>query len=609
MPSPQDQTLQEAITATHTGELLHARELLSRLLKADKDNAEYWLWMSAVVETAKERAVCLQEALRIRPSDPSALRGLALLGLTPADESLALPARYQKRSWQSNVSQLSVAGNSALSVTGVLPLWQTLTIAVVILLVVAAGFIFGLPLLTHPSQTAATPALTRTPRPTVTPSPAESLTPTATIETPLAVLLKLTSTPTPLYVSTPHPLNDNYRVGMSAFQKKDWASAREYLTYVITQEPTAADVFYYIAESYREQKEYDKAAQVYTQSIALNPTFGPAYWGRGWVEHAQSAAAPAKLPLAQKDLETAITNDPYLIPAYLELATVLTEQGKASSALPILQQALAQASIQERGTVQLALAEVYIQANQPAKAVDAARQAVAANPRNLSGYRTLGMALQANGDEKSSLEPLSTYLQYTPAPDAPTWVLLGRAYQANQRGQDALQAFTHALSLDEKSVDALLLRAHTYLTLNQPSSALDDFQTAQRYTPNSFEIRLGIAQAKLALKRPGDAYVGLNESEAMAVTDLQKADFYYWRAQSLDALKENLAALRDWRALLAIPPAALSADYRQAAQAHIASLTRLTPSPTPTVTASSTATPLPTSTRWPTSTATPTPKP
>ena len=46
---------QEALAAIQEGDRARARDLLTRLLKMDQDHADYWLWMSALVETARER--------------------------------------------------------------------------------------------------------------------------------------------------------------------------------------------------------------------------------------------------------------------------------------------------------------------------------------------------------------------------------------------------------------------------------------------------------------------------------------------------------------------------------------------------------------------------
>ncbi|MGD8864326.1 MAG: hypothetical protein PVI81_01920, partial [Anaerolineales bacterium] len=81
--------LTEAIAAARVGNRLKAREILSRLLRSDSSNAEYWIWMSAVVDSPKERVYCLESALKIDPTNRAAMRGLVILGARePSDREL-----------------------------------------------------------------------------------------------------------------------------------------------------------------------------------------------------------------------------------------------------------------------------------------------------------------------------------------------------------------------------------------------------------------------------------------------------------------------------------------------------------------------------------------
>ena len=76
----EDVMLQEAISAIRQGQRIRARDLLTRLLRTNQTNPEYWLWMSAVVDTSKEQVYCLQSALKLDPSNQAAKEGLILLG-------------------------------------------------------------------------------------------------------------------------------------------------------------------------------------------------------------------------------------------------------------------------------------------------------------------------------------------------------------------------------------------------------------------------------------------------------------------------------------------------------------------------------------------------
>ena len=60
MPAVNQSLFEEAYLAFQEGRLSNAREILTRLIKSEPGNAQYWLLMSAVVESEKEKFFCLQ---------------------------------------------------------------------------------------------------------------------------------------------------------------------------------------------------------------------------------------------------------------------------------------------------------------------------------------------------------------------------------------------------------------------------------------------------------------------------------------------------------------------------------------------------------------------
>ena len=76
----EDRILQEAIEAIEKGQRARARDLLTRILRKEPARTDCWLYMSAVVETTKERTFCLENALKYDPENDTALQGLVMLG-------------------------------------------------------------------------------------------------------------------------------------------------------------------------------------------------------------------------------------------------------------------------------------------------------------------------------------------------------------------------------------------------------------------------------------------------------------------------------------------------------------------------------------------------
>jgi hypothetical protein len=69
--------LTEAIAAARAGKRAEARELLLRVVDADENNVQAWLWLSSVVTTLEDREVCLENVLALDPENEAVRLGLA----------------------------------------------------------------------------------------------------------------------------------------------------------------------------------------------------------------------------------------------------------------------------------------------------------------------------------------------------------------------------------------------------------------------------------------------------------------------------------------------------------------------------------------------------
>src|SRR5512142_2042369 len=223
-----DVVFQEAVEALREGKKARARELLTGLLKTDQNNATYWVWMSATVDSAKERIYCLQTALKLDPQNATAKRGLILHGALPPDETIQPFPINRPRAWEEKLllahEKPKPKGWEAVKASPVARLGGFALLGV--MLVGAIVFVFNQVL---------TQQVERLPTITPGPSPTYTLTPTSLNATglpstpvgtsaPLSELLAEPYTPTPLYVNTPRPpqSSDVYRSVKAAYQKGDW---------------------------------------------------------------------------------------------------------------------------------------------------------------------------------------------------------------------------------------------------------------------------------------------------------------------------------------------------------------------------------------------------
>jgi tetratricopeptide (TPR) repeat protein len=598
MPSPQETMLQEALAAIESGNRTRARDLLTRLLKTGQENTEYWIWMSAVVETQKERAYCLNQVLKLDPQNAAAKRGLAMMGIGPVDDSQVLPARYQRRNWQSKLFASDETERKAPPIQQVALLGLALVVVVGVLIVAAFGEFMSR---TTPTSVAVRRATLTT---TVTTEPTIFITQTGTIgPTPLAMLLQVTYTPTPLYVNTPHPAVEAYRVAIRAYNRGDWEVTRRYMNDLLVAEPGSVDAIYYIGESYRMEGKFADAIKSFTKALDLNPNFAPAYLGR-----ARTAldANPKDFRTAQADLEKAIAKDGNYGEAYLELALLHIKNQKPKDAIDLLVPLIQ--IMPSSPDLYLYLGQAYLANGNTSQALTNAEKVRELDATHLAAYRLIGECLQAQSDLKGSLQPLLTYTRYE-LEDAEAWVWLARAQDVAGQREDAFKSLDRALKIDNSQFEALMRRGEIYLEREDGDKALADFRAAQRLQAESFEVGVGIARALMVLKFPGDAYMQLERSSGLAKTDPQKAALYYWRGLSLEELGETLPALRTWNSLLALPKASVPVEWAKYAQERVTELIRLTPTVTATRTVTSTQTRVPTSTTRPSATPRPTQTP
>ncbi len=607
----QDYMLKEAIEAVREGYKVRARDLLTRLLRADQTNPVYWLWMSSVVETSREQVYCLNNVLRLDPHNEAARRGLTLIGAMPADQDMH-PTPLVRRQWHVAVQDEPPQGIKALWANPVIRISFSGTLALVVIALIFAG-IFGLG--EKPIAVAARPTKTPGPPPTFTSTPtyigstrtANKITPTPPVTGPLPLwmLLDATYTPTPVYVNTPHPISEDYRIGQRAFGRGEWGVALRHFRNASQVQPDAADIQYLIGEAQRMVGDYRAAINSYDVALSMNQGFAPAYLGRALA----SQAIDPKRDVGD-DLAKAVQYDPDFGLARLEKASYALAGGDFEAAQEDLE--VAKQIMTDSPLLAFYLAELALQSGDRVAALEYARQAYELDRTLLPAYRLLGEMALANGEFDTAREVLEIYVQYAEE-DARGWLAMGQAYmefagpeqayrdlvqKARKRDVEAaMQAFERAIELDKTLPGVYLYRAVTHLAMNEGQPAVNDLMMARRLDTNSFAINLGLGRALLVAERLDDARAQIDSSEKLAENDAQLAAIYYWRALAMEAGNLERAAAPVWEAMLNLADDSVPEEWRLVAMAHIAALT---PTPTVTFTPTSSSTPTATPTRKPT---------
>lgn len=593
-----DVIFQEAVDALRGGNKARARELLTGLIKETQDKADYWIWLSAAMETPKERVYCLQTALKLDPENATAKRGLTLLGALPPDETIQPFPMNRPRTWEERLllahEKPKPKGWAAVKASPVFRLGIVVLLVGVIASVIA--FVFVIP-----------NARPTTRRPTPTPGPMQTFTATVTavggrpqtqaVGTPGGPAQpEIPYTPTPLYVTIERsPLISDYLLQFeNAYRKGDWDGAIAALEEAVKLEPGNVSAYYYLGEAHRFKNDLGNAERYYTEAINRQDGFAPAYVGLARAQLSGNPNANA-LPL----LDKAIQLDRDFGEAYLERARVkirdndltgaINDLGKADKLLPgspLVYYYLAQARLKEGSDYDQAL--------------EVAQDALERDVASLPTYLLIGQIHAAMGNYDEAVRYLNLYTEYAPE-DASSYVELGKLQFTLGNYQETVQAMDQALRLDLTRREANLYRLLANVELGNAPAANADIERVSTAYPDLFEANLGIVRAELLNRRNGNAFLRLARTLELAKTDEQKALAYYWAATVHEARNELRDAAEYWELLLDLPEDSMTEEMRATAGKRLleirpptpASSPTRTPAPTRTATATPTRTPAP----------------
>ncbi len=549
---PDDPLLEQALTAIRQQDRKQARDLLTRLVKADPKNPRYWLWLSTVVDTSKEAIYCLQETLKYDPGNLTAKRGLVNYGMLKAEKNSGENPFQKKIEWQGEVTRRLIPPPPPKPEKKTRPkrsLGMIFAAAGLILLVVV-GVWWILPNLARkPKETIIisrpTSKATATYLPTNTPvGYRPSSTPRGQVN--LTTLLDATYTPTPIYVNTPHP-SEAYLLAMRAYERGDLGAFKEYLEQVLVAEPNSADIYYLLGEAERKNGNLNQALVYYEKAMAVDKKFAPAI-----VSHAEVVMeTDPKIDLT-KNLNSAVEADPNYVMAYIRRGEYFLLKDKYELAMQDFNTAIELSP--ESPLPYLGLAKLYLNQDQPSLSLENALKAYELDRTMLDVYLVLGAAYIANGEGEKSIEPLETYLSFKPY-DAEAYELVGKAYWAAGDDSKAVENLERSMNLSSSSFDVYYIRGVTNIKLGKYMDALNDLTKAIAIDDKSYEAVFQRGTAYHYLKRYHDAYNQFLRAEDLAKDGKQKAQAIYQQAKTATTGKLDGFARTAWKKLLNLPEA------------------------------------------------------
>ena len=633
MSASTESMFMEALAAARAGNRVRARSLLTKLLKTDSSVVDYWVWMSSVVESQREKIYCLESALKLDPTNRAVLGGLTLMGArVPTEAELAGAARIPRRQIAAVATGASVGGGVRLPR---LP-WRVMAYAIgAVIALFAVGFIvravipfFGPRQMsvapTLPPEAALASSTPETPTATATTIPAtlrvqRTAIPTELAQTPLAFFVAHTPTPTTVVGITPHAAYEAYSSGLRALERGNYAQAEEFFDQVLDLDNTLTDAHYFKGEARRLYAMSDdgaddrsallgRAIQSYDNAILKDSEYAPAYLGRGRALLERAIIREGADAINGQDLPTdyarALEIDPTFVQAYVAQAEFMRSVSLWKSTEDTMQAALDEGL--RDPIVYILIAEAQLHRGKNEAALENAIEGSGGDPTDIDGYFILGRTFVRLEQYEQALQPLLTYVAYR-GDDHRGWSDLGRTQFELGDLQPAAFSLDQALTIKADYSPAYVGRGWLNLELGDGQSGLTNFQKALQFGQETFEMYLGLGHAYYLL---GNLQEGLNQAstamtlaalaEDCEILDRDISRGYHLRAIIAEASDELTDyAIQNWEWILALE--CPDPFVREMAEEHLLILTGEIPIPSPT--ASRTPTPpgpTPTPSRTPT---------
>jgi len=574
--------------ALEQGDRFQARDHLASLLKEDQDNIDYWLLMSTVVESQKERIHCLKKVLALDPGNRDARIGMILFGGQEAGEVRS--AALRKKDWTKDVPDIRKKepkkkdqGKKGYNYKQLTPL--LVGAGVIIIGMILFGVFPG-------TRSIFVPKLTITPM-TWTPSaaPGEGRDTTATPQpdnpNPIGRVLDRPYTATPVYVLTPHPGYAIYSTALEAYLKGDFTTMLTYLKQTVKQLETA-DIVFLVGEAYYNLGRYHEALEQYERALFVDSSFAPAYFGRALSSRIIDESYDVK-----PDLDQALLLDPKFGQVYQERAKYYLENGAYQLAYEDANQATV--LLPYSPLAHYYRAESLLGLKDYKEAEKSIMKAMNLDVNYVPTYLAAGRISLERGNLEQALDLLARYGEHASSKPWEFYYALGKAYFLS--GEDlirGLELVNEALARGGSSKDLYLIRALIQRELGDLNAAISDLLQARSIDRLDFEVHLTLGRVLFESEDNFASLVYLNISEDLAFTDAEMAQVYYWRAQVLEASDRLEESLENWESLLSLPLEDVPDEWEEIAAV------KLLPTATPTPTMTSTPTITPTFTPSPT---------
>jgi len=276
-----------------------------------------------------------------------------------------------------------------------------------------------------------------------------------------------------------------------ALDRKDFAAAIPLLEKIAAAKPTEAMPHFELGFAYSGLNKNPEAIAEYRRAISLDPKLAPAHLNLGISLLDSDAAAAAESFRRAVDLLPGQSRPVYL------LGEALERSGTRSEAI---EQYRAAATLAPKDDVILfALARALLADGQNSAAETGFRQLLSAKPDSAPGQLGLAESLLAQQKTTEAANLLADYLQKTPD-DSHARFERAVALEDLNRFDDSLHELDQLDKSEAPTADSLKLRGSIYLQQKKWTEADASFQKALAASPADAELHVWAGQTKMELR-------------------------------------------------------------------------------------------------------------
>lgn len=280
-----------------------------------------------------------------------------------------------------------------------------------------------------------------------------------------------------------------FSLGMVYAGLKRFEEAEQIIRRGIESAPSSGQVGYlYLGRVLVEQKAWARAAQVYRDAIASNPSYEQAYLGLGAALEAQGEQVQA-LAIYKKVLREINRGNRDV---RQRLVRLLLAEKDYHQALAVLREVTVE--FPDDVEAQLRIGLIYGELKDYPKAIAQIKQVLSFRPKELRVRDHLAYLYEEMKDYEQAIQEYQTIIQ-TDDQYSDGYLHLGYLLYRLKRGEEALPYFRRVVVLNPKMSEAFLMLGLTHLQLTRYEAAVETFKEGLVRNPDNADLHFNLGTA------------------------------------------------------------------------------------------------------------------